>query len=284
MSLIIINLITGISFGFVLFLVAVGFSIIFGLMGILNLAHGALYMIAAYVGYTAFKWSGNYGVALIAGGITAGLVGLLLERGFLNRLHGRILGQILLTFGFVYIITNFCLWVWGPYPKDPFEPAIWAGSIPIAGFFVPTYRFAIMAVGLVLAAALWWFQEKTKIGAIIRAGMEDKQMVSGLGINIGLLYTGVFLIGAVVVGIAAIIGAPLLGANLNLGIDILLLAFVVVIVGGVGSIQGALVGAILIGVIDTLGKVFLPGAAMITIYVVMVIILLVRPQGLLGRA
>jgi branched-chain amino acid transport system permease protein len=284
MSLVIINLITGISFGFVLFLVAVGFSIIFGLMGILNLAHGALYMIAAFVGYTAFQWSGNYGVALIAGAVTAGLVGLLLERGFLSRLHGQVLGQILLTFGFVYIITNFCLWVWGPYPKDPFGPAIWSGSIPIVGFFVPTYRFAIMAVGMIMAVALWWFQEKTKIGSIVRAGMDDRQMVSGLGINIGLLYAGVFLLGAVVVGIAAIIGAPLFGANLNQGIEVLLYGFVVVIVGGVGSIQGALVGAILIGIIDALGKVYLPGVAMITIYVVMVVILLVRPQGLLGRA
>lgn len=284
MDVVAVNLLNGVSFGVILFLLAAGLSIIFGLMGILNLAHGALYMVAAYVGYTVLNWSGEYLAALLAGAVTAGVLGVILQQGFLQHLLGRVLDQILLTFGFVYILTNMSLWVWGPYPKASFAPPVLSGSMPIAGYDYPLYRLGIIGIGVVLTIGLWWFQDKTSIGARVRAGMDDKEMTTGLGINLGLLYFGVFFLGAFLAGFAGVVGAALMGASLALAMDILLLAFIVVIVGGVGSIQGALAGAMVIGVIDAFGKAFFPSFAMFTVYLVMIVILLVRPSGLLGRA
>ncbi|HLB12675.1 MAG TPA: branched-chain amino acid ABC transporter permease, partial [Dehalococcoidia bacterium] len=171
MDVVAVNLLNGVSFGVILFLLAAGLSIIFGLMGILNLAHGALYMVAAYVGYTVLNWSGEYLAALLAGAVAAGVVGIILQQGFLQHLLGRILDQILLTFGFVYILTNLSLWIWGPYPKASFAAPIMSGSMPIAGYDYPVFRLWIIAIGVVLTIGLWWFQDKTAIGARVRAGM-----------------------------------------------------------------------------------------------------------------
>jgi branched-chain amino acid transport system permease protein len=285
MELFILNLLNGISFGCILFLIGSGLSLTFGVMGVLNLAHGAIYVIGGYVGWTvAVKNGWNYWLAVLSGGLVAGLIGLILERGFFRYLHKRINEQVLLTFGIIYILTNLSLWIWGAAPKPPFIAPILSGSFHLVGnWSYSIARVAIIFIGIALAIGLWWLQEKTRIGAVIRAGMDDKEMTVGLGVNYELVATGVFCLGCFIAGASGVLGAYLFGLTHELGLEILLLALVVVIVGGTGSIQGALLGGILIGLIISFGKALFPGLSMFLSYIAMLIILLVKPSGLLGR-
>lgn len=286
MRLLLLGFLNGISFGSILFLLGSGLWLILGVMGILNLTHGALYMIGAYVGWSvAVQYELNFWLAVLAGGVAAGLVGLVIERGFLRRLYGRLTEQALLTFGFVYVLSNLVRWLWGPIAKAPFTAPILSGSIhlPMASLSYPVSRFTIILLGLVLALGLWWLQDKTRIGAIIRAGMDNKQMTMGLGINLPQVFAIVFFCGAFMAGVGGIVGAQLLGVSLDLSIDVLLLALIVVVIGGMGSVQGVLLGSMIIGLINAFGTVLIPEFAMFTMYLTMIIILLVRPSGLLGR-
>lgn len=281
---IVIGLLNGISWGLVLFLLTTGLSITLGLMGIVNLAHGALFMIGAYVGWTvAVKLGVNYWLAVLLGGIAAGLVGLAMERGCLRHVH-KSNEQVMLTIGFIYILTNMSLWAWGGIVRAPFTAPILSGSFSIGSYKYPIHRITTIGIGLVIVVALWWLQEKTRIGALVRAGMDDKEMVEGLGINLGRITYLIFFLGAFIAGIAGVLGAQIMGANLEMGWDILLLALIVLVVGGIGSMQGALLGAIVIGVINSFGISLFPGVAMFLMYLVMIIILLVKPSGLLPRA
>lgn len=284
MELFVLNVLNGISFGVILFLLGSGLSLILGVMGMLNLAHGALYMVGAFVGWTIARQQGlNFVLAIFAGGVTGGLLGLVMERGFFRYLYKQLNEQVLLTFGFLYILTNLSLWIWGPLPKGPFTAEILSFSFPIMGGVYPTARIVIIFIGVALAIGLWWLQEKTRVGAIIRAGMDDKEMTEGLGISLGVVSTALFVLGAFIAGASGVIGAQLFGVKLELGLDILLLALVVVIVGGTGSVQGALLGGIIIGLIISFGKALFPDLAMFFIYLVMIAILLIKPSGLLGR-
>ena len=185
MEALVVNLLNGISFGALLFLLASGLSLIFGVMGILNLAHGALYMVGAYVGWTVAVQHGlSFWLAVLVGGLSAGAVSLVMERGFLRHLHGQLNEQALLTFGFVYILANLSLWIWGPLSRAPFTAPSLTGSMAVGEASFPTARFVIIAAGLVLAVGLWWLQNKTRTGAILRAGMDDREMTMGLGINL----------------------------------------------------------------------------------------------------
>ncbi len=278
------NLLNGISFGMVLFLAGSGLSVVMGVMGITNLAHGALYMLGGYVGWTvAIHYGMNFWLAVFAGGLVSGLIGLIIERIFLRHLYKQANEQVLLTFGFVYIITNLCIWVWGGRPRMQFSSPALSGLLNIFGMPYPITRLVIIAMGLIVAVVLWWLQDRTRIGAIIRAGMDDKEMTMGLGIDLERVSMLVFFLAAFVAGVAGVVGAQLMGVHSILGIDILLVALIVVIVGGMGSVQGALSGGILIGLIDTFGKSLFPQFAMFTMYLAMVIILLVKPSGILGR-
>ena len=280
----IINLLNGLSYGMVLFMIASGMSVVMGAMNIINLAHGVLYMIGGYVGWTiAVKFGAPFVLGLLAGGLAAGFTGLMLERGFLRYLYKQPNEQVLLTFGFVYILTNLSLWVWGGWPRMPFTAKFLSGSFEILGRAYPKARMATIIIGLVMAIVLWWLQDKTRVGAMVRAGMDNKEMTMGLGINLERLFTLVFFVASCIAGVAGVLGAQLLGVYNALGLEILLLALIVIIVGGVGSVQGALLGGILIGVIDAFGRALFPKLAMFTMYFTMIIILLVRPSGLLGR-
>ncbi len=284
MEFVLANLVNGLSYGMILFLIASGLSIVMGIMGIVNLAHGALYMVGAYVGWTiAVQWELSFWLAVFVGGLGGALVGLFIERIFLRRLYKQPNEQVLLTFGFIYILSNIMIWIWQGHRRLQFTAPALYGSTNIAGMPFAKDRLAIIAIGIIIAIALWWLQDKTRIGAIVRAGMDDKEMAMGLGINLDLVFMFTFLFAAFIAGAAGVIGAQLLGAYSWLGIDILLLALVVVIVGGMGSVQGALLGGILIGLIDTFGKALFPEFSMFTIYLAMIVILLVRPSGLLGR-
>ena len=279
-----INFLNGIAFGAVLFCLSTGFSLIMGMMGILNLAHGTIYMIGAYLGWTvAVKYGLNFGLAIVAGGLAGGLLGFVLQQGFLRHLHKQINEQVLLTAGFIFILTNLAQWIFGPIPRAPFTPPFLSGSLPILGMVYPIFRFAIIVVGIILYIGFWWLVDKTRMGSIVRAGMDDKEMTMGLGINLELVTAAVFFFGTSITGIAGVIGAQLLGADLQLPLTILKYAMVVVVVGGVGSIHGAFLGSMLIGLIDTFGRALFPQLAMFTIFLAMIVILLFRPIGLLGR-
>jgi branched-chain amino acid transport system permease protein len=280
----VINMLNGVSYGMVLFLIASGMSIVLGALGIANLAHGAIYMVAAYVGWTvAVKWGATYGLGILAGGASAGLVGLAIERGLLRHLYKQLNEQVLLTFGFVYILGNLCLWIWGGLPRMPYTAKFLTGSFEIMDRVYPKARVAVIFIGLILAFGLWWLQDRTRIGAIVRAGMDDKETTMGMGINLERAFAIIFFICSFIAGAAGVIGAQLLGVYTELGMDVLLLALIVVIVGGVGSIQGALLGGVLIGVIDSFGRAVFPQLAMFTMYLTMIVVLIVRPKGLLGR-
>ena len=283
MDIILSNLVIGISFGFILFLLGTGLSLTMGLMRIINLAHGAIYMVGAYVAYSATRASGSFLLGVIAGGVVGGLLGVLMERGFLQRLYKREMDQVLLTIGFVYVLTNVTQWIWGPVPKSGIVPDIFAGSVPVGIVDIPIFRLSIIGIGILAALGLWLFQEKTRVGAMIRAGMDNKEMTMGLGINLQVIFTGVFALGTFVAGFCGLFGAQSLGINLAVGWDALLLAMIVVIIGGVGSVQGALAGGLITGLVDAFGKAFFPDFAHFSIYVVLIIILLLRPGGLLGR-
>jgi branched-chain amino acid transport system permease protein len=279
-----VNLLNGISYGMILFIIASGLSIIFGVMGILNLAHGALYVIGAYIGLTLAKQGTDFFLVALAAGVAVGLLGLVLERAFLGRLYKQLNEQVLLTLGLIYIFWNVILWVWGPYTKVGVAPSILQGTLNMGDFSYPVYRLAIILIGAAIFVGLWFFQEKTRTGAIIRAGMDDKQMTVGLGINYGLFSSFIFFLGAFLGGLAGFLGTPIIGIAPWLSFDILLFALIVIVVGGVGYVQGALAGALLIGIIDSVGKAYFPDFALFIVYLAMIIILLTRPTGLLGRA
>jgi branched-chain amino acid transport system permease protein len=273
----------GISFGSILFLLGAGLSLTMGLMRIVNLTHGALYMFGAYAGLAAARFSGNFVIGLVAGAVCTGIIGLIMETGFLRRLYKQEQSQVLLTIGFIYIITNCTQWIWGPKPLSGVIPALFSGFIPIGNITFPVFRFLIIAFGLVMAVLLWLFQEKTRIGAIIRAGMDNREVTTALGINLRVIFMGVFALGAFVAGLCGLMGAPLMGINLQIGWDALMLAMIVVIVGGTGSIQGAFFGGLIIGLLDAFGKAYFPNIAYFAIYVALIMILLFKPSGLMGR-
>jgi branched-chain amino acid transport system permease protein len=284
MEFFVLNLLNGVALGSVLFLLACGLSLALGVMGILNLAHGALYMVGAYVGWTiAMQQGWNFWLAVLAGAAAGGLLGLVMERGFFRYLHGRLNEQVLLTFGFIYILTNLTQWIWGTIPKAPFTAPILSTSFPIMGFTYPMGRIANIIVGVILAIGLWWLIDKTKIGAVIRAGMDDEEMTTGLGINVGLMSTAVFSLGAFIAGAAGVLGANLFGVNLDLGLNVLLYALIVVVIGGMGSIQGALLGSMAIGIVDSFIKGLNPDIGYFSMYLIMIIILLIKPVGILGK-
>jgi branched-chain amino acid transport system permease protein len=276
-------LLTGISYGMILFLIAAGLSLVLGAMGVLNLTHGSLYMLGAYLGLTLTAQLGNFWVAAALGGLGVGLFGLFIERAFLSRLYKQFNDQVLLTLGLVYILGNAALWLWGSFPQLGRTPAELDFSLPMGRLNFPAYRLALIAIGLALAAGQWWLQEKTRIGATVRAGMDDREMTMALGVNYGLVSSAAFFLGAALAGLAGVLGAPLTGASYEMGFPILIQALIVVVIGGVGRVEGALAGALLIGVIDSLGKTFFPEFAAFTLYVFFILVLLVRPTGLFGQ-
>jgi branched-chain amino acid transport system permease protein len=280
----VVSILAGLSYGMVLFIVATGLSIVLGLMGLVNLAHGMLFMIAAYASIEIGKLTNSFIIGALAGITAAAISGLIIERGFLRHLYRRELEQILVTFGFIYIITNLHLWFYGPYPRSGFVPSALSASIAIGKYSLSVYRLAIIAIGGILCIGLFWLQERTKIGAVVRAGMDDPETVNAMGTNLRAVNIGAFVFGSILAGFAGVIGIPVLGGvTSNTGGDIIFVAITVCIVGGVGSVQGALAGALLIGVITSLAQAYLPAMAIYVQYILMVIILAIRPSGIIGK-
>lgn len=282
-SQLVIQAMNGLSYGLLLFLLAAGLSLIFGLMGVINMAHGSYYMLGTYLGLSITLQTGSFVLAMAGAALAMAVVGVVMERFFFRRLYGRELDQVLLTFGFAYIFMDLAKWLWGGTPRSLPKPALLDGSINLLGEAFPVYRLAVVIAGLAVALALWLFIEKTRTGMIIRAGVDDREMVTGMGINIKLYFSGVFALGALLAALGGVIGGPVIGAYPGLDFEILVLALAVVVVGGLGTLRGAFWGSLLIGFIETFGKTFLPAYDIMFIYAAMGIILIFKPSGLLGR-
>ncbi len=275
----------GLAYGVLLFLLSVGLTLIFGMLDIVNLAHGSFYMLGAYAGLATIAVTGNFWLAALAAPLAVGVIGALMERVCLRPLYRQSpLDQVLLTFGFIYLFEDLVKWMWGGKIRSISPPDLFAGSVKLLGVTVPSYRLFMIVFGLVMAVALWLLIERTRLGAVIRAGVFDAEMAAGMGVNIDLVFTGVFAFGAALGGLSGVIAGPIQSASPPMGAGILIPALIVVVVGGLGSLKGSLVGSLIIGQAETFGKAWLPGASMVIIYVVMALVVLLRPQGLFGRA
>jgi branched-chain amino acid transport system permease protein len=267
-----------------LFLLAAGLSLMFGLMGIVNLAHGAYFMVGGYVGLSILEATGDFKLAILGGGATGAFLGFITERFFMRRVYGlRHHEPILLTFALSLILSDLSLFLWTGTPRWVQPPSLLDFSMNILGTYYPAYRLTIILTGIVVFIALYWFQEKTKWGAIVRAGVDNKEMATGLGINIPKVFTMVFSLGAFIAGFGGFVGSPILGLHIGLDVEIIMLALAVVIVGGIGSLPGCLATCLLLGLADTFGKVLWQKYASLTIYIIVVIVLLAKPTGLFGK-
>jgi len=274
----------GLSYGALLFLVASGFTLVFGLMRVSNLAHGAFYLVGAYVGIAAVLVSGNFWYGVLAGAVAAALVGAICERGLLRQVRGREMPEVLVTVGISFVIADLLLATFGGDPKSIGLHGAPSGSVQLGAMTYPVYRLFIIGVTVLIGLLLAYVQNRTRIGAVVRAGVDNREMTAGVGIDIDRVFTGVFVFGAALAGVAGAIGAGLLSLNPSSGTEMLLYAMVVVIIGGLGSVPGAALGAALIGVIDVLAKAFVPEFSYFTVFAPMALVLVLRPQGLLGRS
>ena len=279
----IIQTLNSVAFGGLLFLLSSGFSLIFGLMRIPNLAHGAFFMLGAYFGYTLLRLNLHFWLAAIAGGLGVGLLGILMERFILRRLAGNEQGQVLVTLGVAFIIADICLLVWTGDPMPLAAPQALRPPLRVWGFAFPTYRLVVLAIALVAALALYLLMERTRLGAMIRAGVDDMEMARGVGIPVSRLFTTVFLLGATLAGIGGVLGGPILNAYPGLDNDMLPLALIVVILGGAGSLLGAFAGSFIVGFIYNFGIALVPDLAYFVLFLPMVLVFVFLLQGLFGR-
>jgi len=274
----------GLAYGVLLFLLSVGLTLIFGMLDVVNLAHGSFYMLGAYAGLALIAATGNFWLALLVAPLVVGGIGALVERSCLRPLYARQpLDQVLLTFGLIYLFEDLVKWIWGGRIRSIPTPALFSGSVTILDSTIPSYRLFVIAFGFAMAIAVWLLIERTRLGSIIRAGVFDAEMTAGMGVNIHRVFTGVFAFGAALAGLSGVIAGPIQSAYPPMGASILIPALIVVVVGGLGSLKGSLVGSLIIGQAETFGKAWLPGASMLMIYLVMAAVVLLRPQGLFGR-
>ncbi|SLN42324.1 High-affinity branched-chain amino acid transport system permease protein LivH [Roseovarius albus] len=299
--LLIEQVLNGLQFGVMLFLMAAGLTLVFGVMGLINLAHGSLYMVGAFAAAAVAGATGSFLLALAAALAAAAAAGALMELLVIRRLYNRDhLDQVLATFALILIFSEGTRWLFGSFPLYLDIPDALSGPVTLpGGIAYPAYRLAIIAIGLVIAAGLFWLIARTRLGIRIRAGESDREMIAALGVDISKLYTIVFALGAALAGLAGALVGAIQSVQVGMGEPVLILAFVVIVIGGIGSIKGALIGAILVGLTDTLGGIALPavlrlvtdnatatstGAALssMLIYILMAGVLIWRPQGLFG--
>jgi len=293
------QVLNGLQLGVTLFLLAAGLTLVLGIMDMVNLAHGSLYMVGAFLAATVAGWTGSFIVGLLVALPATAVIGMLVEMTALRRLYERShLDQVLATFGLILFFNELVRIIWGPRPLFLDTPSWLSGAVEIIpGVPYPAYRLAIILVGLAVGIFLYVLTAKTRVGMLIRAGASNREMVGALGVNIKLLYTLVFGLGALLAALAGVMAGPIYAVEVGMGEDILIATFVVIIIGGIGSIRGALVGALLVGMVDTLGRAFLPtlfrfvmdpssadgvGASLasMAIYIVMAGVLVWRPRGL----
>jgi len=280
----ILQALNGLSMGALLFLLASGFTLTFGLVRLVNLAHGGFYLLGGYLGLSVLRLTGNFWLGLLAGGVGIVIVSWATDRFLIRRTRDNVLGQVLLTVGVAYVIADVCLLTWGGNPLRIPQPEFARGPIDLPGGLVyPRYRFLLIVFGAVIALALGLLYHRTQLGAIIRAGVDDREMVNAVGINIDRLFALVFGLAAFLAGVSGVAGGAFLTLYPGAEWEILAYALVVVIVGGLGSLGGAMAGSVIVGLVDAYGRWLLPEFSYFMIFGPMAILLLVRPTGLFGR-
>ncbi|MBM3506416.1 MAG: branched-chain amino acid ABC transporter permease [Alphaproteobacteria bacterium] len=302
MTLFLEQVLNGLQFGVLLFLLSAGLTLVFGIMGLVNLAHGSLYMLGAYFAVTFVAWTESFLLGSIAALLSTVIVGILLERSVVRGLYDRPhLEQVLGTFGLILFFNELARLAFGPAGLSLSPPPWLAGQINVLGIPYPSYRLVVLVAGILAAAAMYVMIARTRAGMLLRAAAANRGMAEALGVNVRLLFLAVFALGAALSGLAGILAAPLLTVRVGMGEEVLLLAFVVVVIGGIGSIRGAFVAAVLIGLIDTVGRAYLPGLlraafagpvadavgpalASMLIYVALAVVLVLRPRGLFPTA
>ena len=280
----ILQALNGISMGALLFLLASGFTLTFGLGRVVNLAHGAFYLLGGYLGLTVLRATGSFWLALVAGGSAIVGVSWACDRFLIRRTRENVLGQVLLTVGIAYVLADVCLAFWGGSPLRVPPPEFASGPIDLPGGIVyPRYRFLLIVFGVLVAGVLWLFYSRTQLGALVRAGVDDREMVDALGINVDRLFALVFGLAAFLAGLSGVAGGAFLTLYPGADWDILAYALVVVIVGGLGSLGGAMIGSLIVGLVDAYGRWLLPEFSYFMVFGPMALLLLVRPTGLFGR-
>ena len=283
MNLWLVLAVNSITLGGLLFLLSAGFSLIFGLMKIPNLTHGSFFMLGAYLATSLIARGFNFWTAALVGGLLVATFGGIVERLILRRLAGAELAQVLVTLGLSFMVADVCLLVWTGDPIRIDTPAALRGATSLLGVGFPTYRLAVSLIAVVFAAGLWALLDRTRLGAMIRAGVDDADMARVTGIRVSRLFTIVFCLGAWLAGFAGVIGGPILSVYPGLDAEMLPLALVVVILGGSGSLLGSLVGSFVVGFLYNFGQAMFPELAYVVLFLPMLIVLVVRPQGLFGR-
>ncbi|MCU1437299.1 MAG: branched-chain amino acid transport permease [Naasia sp.] len=273
----------GLSFGSLLFIAAIGMSLSFGVLRLVNLAHGGLFMLGAYLASSLLSWPGGWVTAIFGSAVAVGLLGLAIERGLLRYFRTNHLAQVLITLGIVFILHWLTLAVWGGAPLLSAPPEIVSSGVSISGQQYPVYRLALIGFGLVMFVAIWLVFSRTRYGAMVRATVDDEQMARGIGLRSELIGATVFAVGAALAGMAGAIGLPYLGAYPGLDGEVLLFSLIIIIIGGAGSILGSFIAAITVGLINAFTAAYLPFVSSFVLFAVMIVLLIFRPYGLLGR-
>ena len=283
MDLFIAQILNGIAVGLIYVIIAMSLTIVWGLMDIINFAHGLFYGLGAYLAYTVVSVTGNFWLCLLIVPLATGAIGMIIEYTLLRRLYGlNILYQILMTFGIGIAGREIIILIYNPIGKSFYPPDVLTGAIFIGGILFPKYRIFIVFVALLLILGMWLFIDKTKYGSIIRAGTEDSEMVSCLGINMSKLFLLVFGLAIAIAGLSGVLAAPMRAIEPNMGWLILVICFVVVVIGGMGSFIGTVLGGLIVGLSQSLVAIVMPSASIAVIYLVMIAVLLTRPRGLMG--
>ena len=283
MEFLLAQLLNGLVYGVLLFLMAAGLSLIFGLMNVVSLAHGSFFMLGAFFGLAIFEVTHNFWLGLMLSPVPVVALGIAMELLFMRRLYRRgHMDQVLLTFGFTFVFFDLVQSVWGRTALSLPPPEALKGVVQIGIGVFSTYRLFLIGLGVVLAFLMWLFLERSRLGAMVRAGVDDSAMAAGLGANIPALFTGIFGAGVALAALGGVAAGPVIGLYPGMDTEILIPALIVIVIGGMGSLRGAFVGSLLIGEADTFGKAYLPNMALFLIYLVMLIVLLLRPQGLFG--
>lgn len=278
------QLLNGLTFAALLFVVASGFTLIFGLLRIVNLAHGALYLFGGYIGFSVAVWTGSFLIGGAAAMVAIAAIGFVLEQGLLRFVRGNDLRQVLLTLGFAFVLNDLALVIWGGDSFTVPIPDMLRGGMRVLGLFYPTYRLFVLVTGVVVFVALWLLINHTRLGALIRAGVDDAEMVEASGINIRRVFLATFLLGSALAGLGGVMGGAFLTLYPSADAEILVFSLAVVIIGGRGSLIGVGIGSLLVGLLNTVGQVMFPELAYFVIFGPMALLLAFRPLGLFGRA
>ena len=281
-TFLIIQLLNGLQLASLLFLLSVGLSVVYGLMNFINLAHGTLYMLGAYIGLTVARMTDSFWMAFVIAPLAVAMLGALFHVLLLRHMQNSSpLKQVLVTFGLVFVGLDVVRYIWGNFSHSIDAPAIFSGPVMLLGEIYPSYRLFVIGLGLFVLVTLYFGLERTRLGAIVRAGVDNREVAMSLGLNINLALFIVFCVGCGLAGLAGVVAAPVLSVYPGMDMSILVMTLIVVVVGGPGSLKGAALGALLIGMFETFGQVFIPSLASVIIYAFMALVLLVRPSGLL---